>query len=268
MTGSAGTPSSPSSYKLNPISHYQYSQLARELTESSRWLARMGSELLTERMAEPDEVYEHAPKLAEHADVVIADGPAGMDELTRALLMVCDLALVPCGPSPLDLEASQLAILVIRQARTIRKGDLLHALFIPNKLQANTTLSHQLLEATSALGIPAVQNPLRYRQVYAVAAGQGQVVWQVDGAPGEAVETWNSSVRRFLSMPRARKHISAVLQENPEAEDFMVVYLQPTDNSLARKTGSILPFPRHGKGMRWYATRFSTNSYSSRYSGC
>jgi chromosome partitioning protein len=153
----------------------------------SRWLARMGSELLTERMAEPDEVYEHAPKLAEHADVVIADGPAGMDELTRALLMVCDVALVPCGPSPLDLEASQLAIRVIRQARAIRKGDLPRALFVPNKLQTNTTLSHQLLEAANALGIPTVQNPLRYRQVYAVAAGQGQVVWQMDGAPGDAV---------------------------------------------------------------------------------
>ena len=153
----------------------------------SRWLDRMGSGLLTERITDPDEVYEHAPKFSQQVDVVVADGPAGTDELTRALLMVCDLALVPCGPSPLDLEASQLAIRVIRQARGIRKGDLPHALFVPNKLQANTILSTQLLEAPGALGIPTVQNPLKYRQVYAVAAGQGQVVWQIDGAPGEAV---------------------------------------------------------------------------------
>ena len=80
--------------------------------------------MLTERITDPDEVYEHAPKLAQQVDVVVADGPAGTDELTRALLIVCDLALVPCGPSPLDLEASQLAVRVIRQARLIRKGDL------------------------------------------------------------------------------------------------------------------------------------------------
>jgi chromosome partitioning protein len=153
----------------------------------SRWLDRMGSGLLTERITDPDEVYEHAPKFAQEVDIVVADGPAGTDELTRALLMVCDLALVPCGPSPLDLEASQLAVRVIRQARVIRKGDLPRALFVPNKLQANTILSAQLLEAPAALGIPAVQNPLKYRQVYAVAAGQGQVVWQIEGAPGEAV---------------------------------------------------------------------------------
>jgi hypothetical protein len=80
-----------------------------------------------------------------------------------------------CGP---------LAVRVIHQARGIRKGDLPHALFIPNKLQANTILSAQLLEAP---GIPTVQNPLKYRQVYAAASGQGQVVWQMESAPGEAV---------------------------------------------------------------------------------
>jgi len=47
----------------------------------------------------------------------------------------------------------------------------------------------------------------------------------------------------------------------------LVVYLQLADNSIARKTGSIPPFNRHGKGMKWYATRFSPSSYSSRCSG-
>ena len=117
----------------------------------SRWLDRMGSGLITERITDPDEIDEHVPKLAQQVDVVVADGPAGTDELTRALLMVCDLALVPCGPSPLDLEASQLAVRVIRQARAIRKGDLPRALFVPNKLQANTTLSTQLLEVPNVL---------------------------------------------------------------------------------------------------------------------
>ncbi len=46
-----------------------------------------------------------------------------------------------------------------------------------------------------------------------------------------------------------------------------VVYLLPTDNSFARKTDSIPPFDRHKKGMRWYATRFSPSSCSSRCSG-
>jgi chromosome partitioning protein len=51
--------------------------------------------------------------LVEQAQVVIADGPAGLAELTRALLMVCDLALIPCGPSALDLEASRMTVEVV-----------------------------------------------------------------------------------------------------------------------------------------------------------
>src|SRR5262249_13352220 len=57
------------------------------------------------------------------------------------------------------------------------------------------------------------------------------------------------------------------LESITQASLTAVVYLQPTDNSLARKTGSIPPFDRHGKGMRWYATRFSLSSCSSRCSG-
>jgi hypothetical protein len=46
-----------------------------------------------------------------------------------------------------------------------------------------------------------------------------------------------------------------------------VVSLHPTDNSFARKAGSIPQFNLHGKGTRWYATHFSTNSCCSRCSG-
>src|ERR1041385_1281961 len=90
----------------------------------SRWLHRFNVEIPTVQMGTPDEVFKYALELLPQADMVIADGPAGLAELTRALLMVCDLALVPCGPSALDLESSRVTVEVIHQARKIRKGDL------------------------------------------------------------------------------------------------------------------------------------------------
>jgi hypothetical protein len=50
------------------------------------------------------------PKIISQFDIVVADGPAGLSEVTRALLLVTDLALLPCGPSVLDLRAAQDAI--------------------------------------------------------------------------------------------------------------------------------------------------------------
>lgn len=153
----------------------------------SRWLHRVNVEIPTVQMGTPDEVFKYALDLETQAEIVIADGPAGLAELTRALLMVCDLAIVPCGPSALDLEASQVTIEVIRQARKIRKNDLPHALFVPNRLQANTTLAHELMAISGKLGIPVTSTVLRLRQVYANAPGQGHVVWSMPNAPGEAV---------------------------------------------------------------------------------
>jgi chromosome partitioning protein len=153
----------------------------------SRWLHRVNVEIPTVQMGAPDEVFKYALDLEAQSEIVIADGLAGLAELTRALLMVCDLALVPCGPSALDLEASRVTIEVIQQARKIRKGDLPQALFVPNRLQANTTLSHELMAVSSRLGIPVTEHSLRLRQIYANAPGQGQVVWNMPTAPGEAI---------------------------------------------------------------------------------
>ena len=138
-------------------------------------------------MGTPDEVFKYGMELVSQADLVIADGPAGLAELTRALLMICDLALVPCGPSALDLESSRITVEVIQQARKIRKGDLPLALFIPNRLQANTILASELMAVSGRLGIPVTKSALRLRQVYANAPGQGQTVWNIPNAPSEAV---------------------------------------------------------------------------------
>jgi chromosome partitioning protein len=155
----------------------------------SRWLHRVNVEIPTVQMGTPDEVFKYAFDLMEQAQIVIADGPAGVAELTRALLMVCDLALIPCGPSALDLESSRMTVEVVNQARRVRKdpNQLPHALFIPNRIQTNTVLSHELLSVSERLGIPVAQNALRLRQIYANAPGQGHVVWNIPNASGEAV---------------------------------------------------------------------------------
>jgi chromosome partitioning protein len=90
--------------------------------------------------AAPDEVFKYAFDLMEQAKEVIADDPAGLAELTWARLMVCDVALIPCSPSALDLEASRMTVEGVNQARRVRK-DADHfprALFLPNRLQTTT----------------------------------------------------------------------------------------------------------------------------------
>lgn len=150
---------------------------------SSVWLREAAPHIPVFRLQTPDDILDQVPDLRRKFDFVVVDGPAGLSEVTRAILLVIDLALLPCGPSVLDLRAANDAIRVVRQAQTIRQGPP-QAMLVPNKLQVQYRLSREMLETTRSLEIPTAAG-LRLRQAYADAAGQGTVVWRL-GAKGEA----------------------------------------------------------------------------------
>lgn len=150
---------------------------------SSLWLHEAAPQVPVFRLQTPDEVLEQAPPLAAKFERVVIDGPAGLSEVTRAILLVADMALLPCGPSVLDLRAVHEALRVVRQAQQIRQGPPVPVL-VPNKLQVQYRLSQELLETAKSLGIPSLPG-LRLRQAYADAAGQGTMVWRL-GPRGEA----------------------------------------------------------------------------------
>jgi chromosome partitioning protein len=154
---------------------------------SSIWTQEAEPQIRVFPLHDPDEILEQAPKLVEHFDVVIADGPAGMAELSRAILLRADLALVLCGPGILDLRASNAAVRVIKQAQSIRNG-LPQALFVPNKIQVNTLLSNDLMSTAAEIGIPVVQTPVRLRQVYADAPTQGTTIFRMGNRARDAIK--------------------------------------------------------------------------------
>ena len=144
---------------------------------SSVWLHEAEPGIPISRLQTPDEILDQVPRLAVQFDVLVIDGPAGLSEVTRAILLVTNLALLPCGPSVLDLRAVQEAIRVVGQAQRIRGGPP-QAVLVPNKLQVQYRLTHELLTTVQSLEVP-VLGGLRLRQAFADAAGQGTLVWRL-----------------------------------------------------------------------------------------
>ena len=144
---------------------------------SSVWLHEASPEMPVLRLQTPDDILDGVPKLQTQFDHLVIDGPGGLTEVTRAILLVADLALLPCGPSALDLRAVNEAIRVVKQAQNIRHGPP-QAVLVPNKLQVQYRLSRELLGMLNTLDIPATAG-LRLRQAYADAVGQGTVVWRL-----------------------------------------------------------------------------------------
>ena len=144
---------------------------------SSVWLHEVESDLKILRLQTPDDVLDQIPRIQPEFDHLIVDGPAGLSEVTRTILLVADVTFLPCGPSVLDLRAANDAIRAVRQVQRIRDG-LPQAVLVPNKLQIQYRLSIEFLETARSLEIPA-SSGLRLRQAYADAAGQGTVVWRM-----------------------------------------------------------------------------------------
>lgn len=145
-------------------------------SSSSIWAKELDPATPVYRLQSSDEILDEVKLLPEK--VIVIDGPAGLGEVTRSILLVADVALIPCGPSVLDLRAASEAIRALEQVRRIR-GDLPRGAFVPNKLQKNYRLSDELLLTAKTLGL-AVTPCLGLRQAFADAAGQKSVVWRMN----------------------------------------------------------------------------------------
>ncbi len=145
-------------------------------SSSSIWAKELDPATPVYRLQSSDEILDEVKLLPEK--VIVIDGPAGLGEVTRSILLVADVALIPCGPSVLDLRAAADAIRALEQVHRIR-GDLPRGAFVPNKLQKNYRLSDELLLTAKTLGL-AVTPGLGLRQAFADAAGQKSVVWKMN----------------------------------------------------------------------------------------
>ena len=160
---------------------------ADALTRSaSLWHAELGKPFPPHQLFTADDVLEQAPDVANGVDLTVADGPAALTEVSRSLLLVADLALIPCAPSGLDLRGVHDALRVARQVQKVRKGAP-QVLLIPNRMQVGYRLTRELLDAAQALGVPTLTG-LRQRQAFAEAGTQGTVVWKLGRSADEAAE--------------------------------------------------------------------------------
>jgi chromosome partitioning protein len=105
-------------------------------------------------------------------DVVI-DGPPRLDAAAaRAALMVADLAVFPCAPSPADVWALAGSLELLEAARAVRPG--LEARVVLNRLQPRTQLGAAARRAVG--GVERARSTIGARTAFAAALAAGQGV--------------------------------------------------------------------------------------------
>ena len=151
---------------------------------SSTWLREAAPEIPIELLVTPDELLEGLGKLSLQFDHVVVDAPGVLADTIRCILLKTDVALLPCGPSALELRTAFDAVRVLKQVQDIRGGPPMSFL-VPNRIKTRQRLSKDFMDAATTLGIPTTSG-LRDLQAYADAPGQATVVWKMGPRAADA----------------------------------------------------------------------------------
>lgn len=155
--------------------------------QSSSWLAGAAPEIETRVIREPDKIAEEVPKLCQHFQVVIVDGPAGLASTAGAVLSVSDAVIIPCGPGAPEILALQKVAKTIRQAQEHRKateGKLKPGgVIVPVRTNPRRLTTKALLSEASKLGLAVTKRHVPARETYARLAGlpgeRPRLLWQL-----------------------------------------------------------------------------------------
>ena len=79
--------------------------------------------LVADTAADHRELIRKAEQYAKTADYIVLDGPPRIAEMTRAILMLADLCMVPVGASVAEIWATADLLNIIEQAKKVREID-------------------------------------------------------------------------------------------------------------------------------------------------
>ena len=147
---------------------------------SSIWMSAIASPPTIEVLSTTDEILDRVPVVASGHDFTVIDGPAGLSELTRTILLRADLALVPCKPTGVDVRSAADTVRLIEQAQSVRAGAPAAALFLAMAVKG-TNLKSESLEVLSGLGVPVLDAVIHQRQAIADSFGQTSTVFDLPG---------------------------------------------------------------------------------------
>jgi chromosome partitioning protein len=159
-----------------------------------------------------DTIFDEVPKLVKQYDVVVADGSGNNSEISRSLLSLADVAMLPCKAGQLELDSLDQTIRVLRQVQQVRKGPP-EASVILTQVQERFLLTRSRKEQIEAYDVAVASRVMTYRQIYADAPGQGKLVWDMhEEDPRAAVAATEELHAIFaelfgdLARPAPRRH--------------------------------------------------------------
>ncbi len=141
-----------------------------------QWQAIEGNELFDVKHFPSPISSGDMKKLARGYGHVIIDGPPAIGDITRSILEVSHLAIVPIGPSPLDIWSSKDTVSLIEEAKKVNRS-LKGKLLICRKI-ARTRVGREAREAMETYPMEVFDSEISQRIAFVEAMISGLTVLQ------------------------------------------------------------------------------------------
>ncbi len=134
----------------------------------------------------------------EITEYVVVDCPPSVNaDQTRMALEVCQLALIPVLPSPLDLWATIHVENELIAARSVNRN--LKGLIVINQIEPRTRLSHIVGAALSEIELPVANTTISRRMAFRHAMLDGVSIFQMGAQGREAAGEMKSLVEEVIN---------------------------------------------------------------------
>ena len=167
------------------------------IREQSGKAGGIDTNLVADTVENHRELITKVEKHTKSADYLVLDGPPRIAEMTRAIMVLADLCLVPVGASVAEIWATADVLQIIEQAKKVRTID---ARMIWTRHRSFTKLAKDLTEqATAELGLPILKTALALRVAYPEALGSGLTVAELPDQNARAeLRALIAEVRRII----------------------------------------------------------------------
>ena len=110
-----------------------------------------------------------------NAEYIVLDSPPHLNAALGGVIGLSDVAVIPCGPSGLDLIATGETVGLVREIRDARGNGRPLMLLVPNRVDKRTASGRELRSALLEMGEP-IGPEIHYRTAFADAFNVGQWV--------------------------------------------------------------------------------------------
>ena len=142
---------------------------------------------------------ELVAKVEQYQDVdyIVLDGPPRIAELTRAILVLADLCLVPVGASKAEIWATSDLLALVEEAKKVKP---VKARMVWTRHRPHTRLAQELSElAAEELGLAALSTSMGMRVSYMQALGEGLTVAELAEPSAKAeIRLLTAEVKKLL----------------------------------------------------------------------